>query len=168
MPDEIGQPGIVTLGLTKVENRVPEKSVEFKLKPYRTINPQAEQVHGISNNEAKTFKSFDKQWQLIKSWLDGHVIVIHNKAFDWPIIEFHVAHFQCHPPSPIRIFCSQKSAIEFATEEGIPMSSRGPSLDDLTSYLNLESFRKDGIHGAKIDAMQTALVVEELRRRAND
>lgn len=166
LPDEEGQPGIVTLGFTKVEDRVPTESVEFKLKPYRTIHKEAEHIHGISNEEAKKFPSFDKEWPLIKPWLDGQVVVIHNKSFDWPIIEFHIEHYKCEPPSPIEIFCSQKSAIKFAAEEEISMSERGPSLDDLTAYLNLESFRIKGIHGAKIDTIQTAMMVEELRKRA--
>ena len=104
LPDEEGQPGIVTLGFTKVEDRVPTESVEFKLKPYRTIHKEAEHIHGISNEEAKKFPSFDKEWPLIKPWLDGQVVVIHNKSFDWPIIEFHIEHYKCEPPSPIEIF----------------------------------------------------------------
>lgn len=166
LPDAKGEPGIVTLGLTKLESRTPAKTVEFNLRPYRTITHEAEQVHGISNEIANKFPSFDKEWPLIKPWLDGQVIVIHNKSFDWPIIKFHVKHYKCQPPSPIRIFCSQKSAVEFAIEEKIPMSNRGPSLDDLTAYLNLESLRNNGIHGAKIDTIQTALMVEGLRKLA--
>lgn len=166
LPDEEGQPGIVTLGLTQVVNRKIDDSIEFKLRPYRKIKKEAEKVHGISDEQAETFPTFDKEWPLIKPWLDEQVIVIHNKGFDWPIIEFHVEHYKCVPPLPIEIFCSQKSAIEFAIEEKIPMSSRGPSLDDLTAYLNLESFRKDGLHGAKNDTIQTAYVVEGLRNLA--
>ncbi len=166
LPDEEGQPGIVTLGLTQVVNRNINESIEFKLRPYREIKKEAEKVHGISNEQAKKFPAFDKEWPLIKSWLDKKVVVIHNKNFDWPIIEFHVGYYKCTPPLPIEIFCSQKSAIEFAIEEKIPMSLRGPSLDDLTAYLNLESFRKDGLHGAKNDTIQTAYVVEGLRNLA--
>jgi len=167
LPDEKGQPGIVTLGLTRVIDRKIHESVEFKLKPYRPINAEAERVHHISNEEAIKFPSFEKEWPNIKQWLDGQVVVIHNKGFDWPIVEFHVAHYHCSPPSPIQLFCSQKAAIPFAAEEGIPMSSRGPSLDDLTAYLKIDPLRKGGIHGAKIDSMQTALVVEGLRKIAN-
>ena len=166
LPDEQGLPGIVTIGLTKVENRLISESIEFKLKPYRSINAEAEKIHGISNKEASAFQHFDKEWPSIKPWLDDQVVVIHNKSFDWPIIEFHIEHYNCQPPSPIEIFCSQKSAIPFATEEEIPLSSRGPSLDNLTAFLNLESLRKEGIHGAENDTKQTALIVEDLRKRA--
>ncbi len=166
LPDVDGQPGIVTLGITNVQNCKIGQSFEFKLKPYRSINIEAERVHGISNEIAKTFQPFDIVWPHIKPWLDDHVVVIHNKNFDWPIIEFHVEHYKCEPPSPIKVFCSQKTAVQFAIEEGLPMSSRGPSLDNLTAYLNIEPLRKGGIHGAKIDTIQTALVVEELRKQA--
>ena len=82
LPDEKGAPGIVTLGMTKVENRKPTESIEFKLKPYRKIKEEAERVHGISNEEASNFSSFYKEWPSITPWLDGQVIVIHNKGFD--------------------------------------------------------------------------------------
>lgn len=164
LPDWQGQPGIVTLGLVHVENGKLTESVEFKINPYRSISLEAEKIHGISNEEASEFQSFYDQWPLVKPWLDGQFVVIHNKSFDWPIIEFHLEHYQCEPPAPTDVFCSQKAAIEFASEEKIPMSARGPSLDDLTSYFGIESLRSNGIHGARIDAMQTALVVEQLRK----
>ena len=166
LPDELGFPGIVTLGLVKVEEGLVSESIEFKVKPYRKINLDAEKIHGISNEVANTFQPFDQQWPQIKPWLDGQIIVIHNKSFDWPIIEFHVVHYRCEPPTPIDVFCSQKAAIEFASEEEIPMSTRGPSLDNMSSYFGIKSMRVNGIHGAKVDAMQTALVIEQLRAKS--
>ena len=71
---------------------------------------------------------------------------------------------ECSASPEYAIFCSQKSAIRFAEEKGIRMSKRGPSLDSLTAYLNIDSLRVDGIHGAEIDTRQTALVVEGLRK----
>ena len=166
LPDELGFPGIVTLGLVRVEEGLEAESIEFKIKPYRKISLEAKNIHGISNEEANTFQPFDHQWPQIKPWLDGQLVVIHNKSFDWPIIESHLIRYQCEPPVPIDVFCSQKAAIKFASEEKIPMSTRGPSLDELSSYFGIESMRINGIHGAKVDAIQTALVIEQLRAKS--
>lgn len=163
LPDNDGPPGIVTLGITEVDNRSIADSVEYKLKPYRPINREAQEIHGISDEEANSFPDISSKWPKIQAFLDKNCIVIHNASFDWPIIEYHIDKFNLAAPGDISIFCSQKSAIRFAEEKGIPMSTRGPSLDSLTAYLNIDSLRVGGIHGAEIDTRQTALVVEGLR-----
>ena len=164
LPDKEGPPGIVTLGLAQVQNHKILNSLEFKLKPYRKINDEARRIHGISNTEAAGFNDISIKWPDIKGYLDNKCIVIHNAAFDWPIIEFHMRKYNLEPVHNPSIFCSQKSAIPFAEENGIPMSKRGPSLDDLSEYLNIASLRENGIHGAGRDARQTAFVVEALRK----
>lgn len=166
LPDQEGPPGIVTLGLAIVKAKAIVESVEFKLKPYRHIKEEAEKVHRITNQEASSFPSFQREWPKIKPLIDHRLVVIHNASFDWPIIEFHAKYYNLEPPSEAEIFCSQKSAIDFAIENNIPMSSRGPSLDSLTTYLGIKPLRKDGVHGAEIDCRQTALVVEGLRALA--
>ena len=47
----------------------------------------------------------------------------------------------------------------------LPCSHRGPSLNTLTKALGIKDLRakKDGTHGAKIDSLQSALVVEVMR-----
>ncbi|HIH96389.1 MAG TPA: 3'-5' exonuclease, partial [Thermoplasmata archaeon] len=67
------------------------------------------------------------------------------------------------------IFCSQKAATPWAQAMNFPCSHRGPSLDVLTEVLGVEDLRakKDGIHGAKIDSLQAAQVVEVMRRYGN-
>lgn len=166
LPDEAGPPGIVSLGMTLVEDREISDSREFRVRPYRKINVEAQRIHGITNDEADRFPPISAYWQEISSWLNDRTIVIHNANFDWPIVQFHIEHFQLAPLRERTIFCSQKSAIEFAGENDIPMSSRGPSLDDLSQFLGITSLRKGGIHGAEIDTRQTALVVEALRKLA--
>lgn len=166
LPDQEGPPGIVTLGLAIVKAKAIVESVEFKLKPYRRIKEEAERVHRITNQEASSFPSFQTEWPNIKPFIDHQLIVIHNASFDWPIIEFHAKYYNLEPPNRAELFCSQKSAIDFSIENKIPMSSRGPSLDSLTTYLGIKPLRKNGVHGAEIDSRLTALVVEGLRALA--
>ena len=72
MPDEQGQPGIVTLGLTKVENCKLTDSIEFKLKPYRPISAEAERVHGTGDENVKY--AYTLQFD--------NALIAHNKQFD--------------------------------------------------------------------------------------
>ena len=47
----------------------------------------------------------------------------------------------------------------------LPCSHRGPSLDALTKALGVEDLRAkgSGIHGAKIDSLQTAWIIDVMR-----
>ena len=89
--DEIGPPDIVTLGITAVRNREIAESVEFKTRPEKHISEEAQSIHGITNQQAAEFESFDAQWHQITEYLENQLIVIHNASFDWPILLNHVA-----------------------------------------------------------------------------
>jgi len=166
LPDEKGLPDIVTLGITVVRNREIAESIEFEIQPQRSILEEAQAVHGISNEQAAEFESFESQWSQIADYLKGQLVVIHNASFDWPILLDHVARYQLELPIIRGVFCSQKAAIPWAQAMNLPCSHRGPSLDALTKAFEVEDLRvkKDGVHGAKIDSWQSAQVVEVMRR----
>ncbi len=163
--DEDGLPDIVTLGITTVKDRSIVKTMEFLIRPQRTISKEAESVHGISNQQASLFKTFDSQWPKIADHLSNQLVVIHNASFDWPILLDHVCRHELKQPKIKGVFCSQKAAIPWALVNNLECSHRGPSLDKLTKILNVEDLRAktNGVHGAKVDSQQTACVVEELR-----
>ena len=165
LPDEKGLPDIVTLGLTVVRNREITESIEFEIRPQRPISEEAQAVHGISNEQAAKFESFKSQWSQIADYLKGQLIVIYNASFDWPILLDHVAQYHLDIPFIKGVFCSQKAAIPWAQAMNLPCSHRGPSLDALTKALGVEDLRakKCGMHGAKTDSQQAALVIEVMR-----
>jgi len=169
LPDEQGLPDIVTLGLTVVRDRDIAESVEFETRPQRHISEEAQSVHGITNEQAAEFESFESQWNQVAGYLNDQLIVIHNASFDWPILLDHFARDRLIMPSIKGVFCSQKAAIPWAQTMKIPCSHRGPSLDTLTKALGVEDLRAkgEGIHGAKIDSQQAARAVEEMRRYGN-
>ncbi|MCR9106553.1 MAG: 3'-5' exonuclease [Gammaproteobacteria bacterium] len=169
LPDENGLPDIVTLGITAIRNREIAESVEFKTRPQKPISEEAQSIHGITNEQAAKFKSFDSQWQQIAEYLKDQLIVIHNASFDWPILLDHVVRYGLPMPEIQGVFCSQKAAIPWAQAMNLPCSHRGPSLDTLTKALGVEDLRvkADGLHGAKIDSRQLAQVVEVTRRNEN-
>ena len=169
LPDENGLPDIVTLGITVVRYRKIGASVEFKIRPQKPISAEAQSIHGITNEQAAEFDSFDGQWDQIATYLKDELIVIHNASFDWPIQLDHVARYGLSMPSVQGVFCSQKAAIPWAQAMDFSCSNRGPSLDTLTEALGVENLRVEGggIHGAKIDSQQTARVIEVMRRNGN-
>jgi DNA polymerase-3 subunit epsilon len=164
LPDENGLPDIVTLGITVVSNREIAESVEFEIRPQKRISEEAQLIHGITNEQAAEFKSFDSQWQQIAEYLKDQLIVIHNASYDWPILLDHVVRHGLAMPEIQGVFCSQKAAIPWAQAMDLPCSNRGPSLDLLTEVLGVEDLRSksDGIHGAAIDCLQTAQVIEAI------
>ena len=169
LPDENGPPDIVTLGITVVRHREIAESVEFQIRPQKPISAEALSIHGITNQQAAEFESFDAQWNPIADYLKDQLIVIHNASFDWPILLNHVARYGLSMPPVQGVFCSQKAAIPWAQATNLLCSHRGPSLDVLTKVLGVEDIRAktNGIHGAKIDSQQTAQVTEVMRRNGN-
>ncbi|MBG58097.1 MAG: DNA polymerase III subunit epsilon [Porticoccus sp.] len=169
LPDENGPPDIVTLGITVVRNRKIAESVEFKTRPQKHISEEAQRIHGITNEQAAEFESFDAQWNQIADYLKDQLIVIHNASFDWPILLDHVARFGLSKPPIQGVFCSQKAAIAWAQVMGLSCSHRGPSLDTLTKAVGVEDLRAKlgGTHGAKIDSQQTARAIEMMRCLGN-
>ena len=169
LPDEKGQPDIVTLGITVVRNREIAESIEFETQPQRPISKEAQAVHGISNEQAAEFESFESQWSQMADYLKDQLIVIHNASFDWPILLDHVARYQLEIPFIKGVFCSQKAAIPWTQAMNLPCSHRGPSLDTLTKAFDVEDLRAKGkgVHGARIDSWQAAQVVEVMRHCGN-
>jgi DNA polymerase-3 subunit epsilon len=165
LADEAGPPDIVTLGITVVRNRATLESIEFRTRPEKRISEEAQSIHGISNEQAARFESFDSQWSQIAAYLNDQLVVIHNASFDWAILLDHVDRYGLAMPPIQGVFCSQKSAVPWARAMNLPCSHRGPSLDTLTVALCVEDLRAkmSGLHGAEMDSQQTAWVVEMMR-----
>ena len=109
LPDENGLPDIITLGLTVVGNQTIVESTEFKIRPQKPISAEAQSIHGISNQQAAAFESFESQWKQIAEHLTDQLVVIHNASFDWPILLDHVERYDLTMPPIKGVFCSQKS-----------------------------------------------------------
>jgi DNA polymerase-3 subunit epsilon len=162
--DEEGAPGILSIGIVRVKNRIIDSTTEFKIKPHRPVLEGAYKIHGISNDAAQSHPDFSEQWETIRKQLNEQLMIMHNAAFDWPLLVDHIHRYKVEPPLISGIFCSQRSAQPWASTMGLKCSERGPSLDTLTETLDIENLRArhDGLHGADIDAKQTALVVNAL------
>ena len=164
--DAVGAPGIISLGVVQVDKGDTVDGKEFLFRPHRPITDEAYKIHGISQEQVQRYPTFDKQWPQISQYFSKRLVVIHNAAFDWPLIVDHIERYNTSPPLIEGVFCSQRAAQPWAQAAGIPCSERGPSLDTLSEYLGLDNLRhaNNNQHGALIDARQTANVIAQLQR----
>jgi DNA polymerase-3 subunit epsilon len=169
LPNDKDMPDIVSLGITEVQDKKIVSNLEFKIRPHRRINVEAQSVHGITSEESDQFEELETQWPSINRLLSNRLVVIHNSSFDWPILLDQLARYGLSPPIVEGVFCSQKSAYPWAIANGLECTRRGPSLDVLTATFGVENLRArgGGLHGAAIDSQQTVLVVEKLLEQSN-
>lgn len=163
--DDEGAPSIVAIGLVVVSERKVVRGIEYSVRPSRIISNEALSVHGISQEDANEFPEIDECWNELSDLLQAEVIVIHNAAFDWVILNETASKRGLHVPNVEGVFCSQKLAYPWALALGLKVSTRGPSLDVLSEEIRLPNIRDSigGLHGALIDAKQTFNLVEALR-----
>lgn len=166
--DEGGAPSILTIGLVGVSGGQAVSEIEYRARPSRPITEGAKAVHGISGAQASEFPEINNCWDDLLSTLDGRLVVIHNAAFDWVVLNEAAKKHKLRVPRVKGVFCSQKSSFPWALAVGLDVSSRGPSLDSLTREFEIHDMRADidGLHGALVDAKQTASLVEVLRECA--
>lgn len=163
--DEQGAPGLVSVGICFVESGIIIDKEEFLVRPHREMEPEATNVNGFTQDDVDSHPEFSAQWSKISEYFNESLVITHNALFDWKLILDNVERYSLEPPTPTGVFCSQRSSQTWAEFQGITTSGRGPSLDKLTKYLDLQSQRalNQDIHSALIDAIQTVDVVETLR-----
>jgi DNA polymerase-3 subunit epsilon len=168
--DEEGTPSILTIGVVGVSGGRAVQEVEFRARPSRPITAEAMAVHGITEAEASGFPELDECWDELDSILGGHLVVIHNAAFDWMVINEVARTNTFQVPRVKGVFCSQKFSYPWALAVGLEVSTRGPSLDSLTQKFEVHNMRADieGFHGALIDAKQTANLIEVIKQFAKN
>ena len=163
--DEGGAPSILTIGLVCVAGGRVVQEIEFRARPNRPITEEARAVHGISEEEASGFPELSECWDEFLSIICGQLVVIHNAAFDWIVVNDIAQTTFLQVPEVKGVFCSQKFSYPWALAVGLEVSSRGPSLDTLTQKFEIHDMRADieGLHGALVDAKQTANLVEAIK-----
>jgi len=168
--DEDGAPGLITLGAARVKNGKVEEILEVQSRPHRELKKEASLINGFDASEVKTFPLPNENWRKVEDLLNGKLVIMHNAAFDWRLIQDHIQRYQLTQLNVAGVFCSQRATQPWAEVVGIKCSSRGPSLDSLTEYLAVKNLRENegNIHYASHDAIQTAGVINKLIRIAGE
>jgi DNA polymerase-3 subunit epsilon len=166
--DDEGAPGLITLGAARVKDGKIEKVLEVKSRPHRELKKEASLINGFDTDEVKAFPHPIERWAEVEAFVSGKLVIMHNAAFDWRLIQDHIQRHQLTQLNVAGVFCSQRAAQPWAEAVGIKCSSRGPSLDSLTEYLAVTDLRENqgNIHYASDDAIQTAGVIHKLKQIA--
>lgn len=107
--------------------------------------------------------------------LKGAVVYIHNKAFDWSILEAASEQLGLPPLEPSQIICTQQATKEWAKESVVnaeiktrPGGRESLSLDQMCQVFKVKNKRQDsgGIHDAGEDAVMLGECVVALTRLA--
>ena len=150
-------PGLVSIGLVEVNESQLFSETEIRVRPWTKISREAQDVHGISNEDANKFPELSEVWPELMQLISGRLLVMHNASYDWRVLVENSARAGLRLPSIRGVFCTQKTAYPWAEAIGLPVSRRGPALDTLTQHLGIEDHRAElGFHGALVDAKQTA------------
>lgn len=167
--DDEGAPGLITLGAVRVKDGKIEKVLEVKSRPHRALKKEASLINGFDMDEVKTFHHPIESWAEVEAFVSDRLLVMHNAAFDWRLIQDHIQRHQLNQLNVAGVFCSQRAAQPWAEAVGLKCSSRGPSLDALTEYLSVADLRESqgNIHYASDDAIQTAGVIHKLKQIAD-
>lgn len=162
--DDQGAPGVITLGIARVKNGEVEEVLEVKSRPHRELTKAAGLINGFDADEVQKFPAPSERWEEVEAFVRGKLVIMHNAAFDWRLIQDHVKRYQLSQLNVPGVFCSQRAAQPWAESIGIKCSSRGPSLDVLTEYLAVTDLRQNqgNFHYAGKDAVQTAGVINKL------
>ena len=134
-------------GVEIVNRRLTGKTVHYYLQPDRLIDPQAFEVHGISNEFLADKPRFAEIAQEFLEFINGAELVIHNAAFDLGFINAEFSTWG-HQTQAVEQICSVTDTLELARQRH---PGQRNSLDALCKRYGVDNSRRD-LHGALLDA----------------
>jgi DNA polymerase-3 subunit epsilon len=79
---EEGHRIIEIAGIELIDGKLTGKSYETRLQPDRQIDPEAKNVHGISDEDLKHAPRFSNECDNFIDFVRGSTLIIHNASFD--------------------------------------------------------------------------------------
>ena len=138
---------VIELGCVLLSNRK-HTDIRFHtyLNPGRAIDPQAQEVHGITENLLDGKPSFAEVMDKFLDFVRGSELVIHNAPFDLRFInqELELA----GNPSPLEAVCEITDSLELARKMH---PGQRNSLDALCRRYSVDNSARQ-LHGALLDA----------------
>ena len=138
---------VIELGCVLLSNRK-HTDIRFHtyLNPGRAIDPQAQEVHGITENFLDGKPSFAEVMDKFLDFVRGSELVIHNAPFDLRFInqELELA----GNPSPLEAVCEITDSLELARKMH---PGQRNSLDALCRRYSVDNSARQ-LHGALLDA----------------
>ena len=147
---EIG--GVVMNGRKKTS-----ETFHVYVNPQREIEKEAQEVHGISNEDLKDKPIFSEIAEDLLEFIDGSILVIHNADFDVGFLDAEFKIASSTYPS-ISEICEVKDTLAIARNK---FPGQRNSLDALSKRFDIISYDRS-YHGALLDANILADVYSNL------
>ena len=148
---EIG--GVVMNGRKKTA-----ETFHVYVNPQREIDKEAQEVHGISNEDLKDKPIFSEIAEDLLEFIDGSTLVIHNADFDVGFLDAEFKIASSTYPS-ISEICEVKDTLAIARNK---FPGQRNSLDALSKRFDINGYDRS-YHGALLDANILADVYSTLR-----
>ncbi len=154
--DPRGGDRMVEIGCIEVMNRVPTgRTFHAYFNPGRTMPPDAEAVHGLSDTFLSDKPPFDHHVADLLAFLGECPLVAHNAGFDFAFLDAELA--LCGHPPVCRSRMVDTVALARVRHPGAKLS-----LDALCTRYGIDRSHRV-LHGALLDAELLAQVYIELR-----
>jgi DNA polymerase-3 subunit epsilon len=149
---------IIEVGLVELNNRIPTGNVwHGYINPEYPICPNAQKIHGLSNDFLKQFSPFHSCAKDIIDFLDGSPLVIHNAIFDMKFLWYE--YNRLCPINSLKIVQHQVVDTLILARHMFPRQSN--TLDALCKRFRIDTSHRQQ-HGALLDAKLLAGVYLEM------
>ena len=139
---------IVEVGAVALEDRR-RTDVHFHsyLNPQRSIDEEAEKVHGLSMERLSNEPEFSEIAESFLEFVEGNILVIHNASFDLGFLNAELKRASSKYPSLDEI-CEVEDTLLMARNK---FPGQRNSLDALASRFEISGYDRS-LHGALLDA----------------
>ncbi len=138
---------IIEIGAVELVNRRRTgRELHFYVKPDRSVDPEAQKVHGISDEDLVDKPSFPEIAQEFIDFIKGAELVIHNAPFDVGFMDYEFRKHQLGVQTAD--ICSVLDTLVLARSL---YPGKRNSLDALCNRLNIDNSKRT-LHGALLDA----------------
>lgn len=138
---------IIEIGAIEIDNRrLTGKSLHYYLQPDRPVDPEAQAVHGISDEFLADKPRFSERLEPFLTFIRDAELIIHNAPFDLGFLNHELS--QLGHKTPLEQSCTIMDTLVLARR--LHPGQRN-SLDALCRRYNVDNSRRD-LHGALLDA----------------
>ncbi|ASV34362.1 DNA polymerase III subunit epsilon [Candidatus Williamhamiltonella defendens] len=145
---------IIEIGAVEVINRrLTGKTFHTYVRPNRQVDPEAYQIHGISDEFLSDKPRFSEIFSQFFEFIRGSELIIHNAAFDIGFMDYEFSALQQNIPKT-NTFCTVTDTLALARRL---FPGKRNSLDALCDRYQIDNSKRT-LHGALLDAQILAEV----------
>lgn len=140
---------IIELGVVEMVNRKPTgKDLHLYFKPDVSVEKEALQVHGITDEFLKDKPTFLEKYEEVIKYFENSELVIHNAKFDLAFLNHELSLLESSPWRRVEDSCQIIDTLVMARKKHPGQKN---SLDALCTRYNISNSHRK-LHGALLDA----------------